>query len=216
MDNDTPTLTQSHPESEGGVTGWACINSPPPKRHGIHRHATLNVGNFTVEEADSEKISSLCQTIRKFGIDSISFQEHGLNPRMLPKHEQWAERILGRLEYERSKLSFNVNDISTDRRLWGGTGSILHKTCSLRVVEMGDDKTGLARWSWAKIRGIAGRVVQIVSIYVPHANSNHGSVKVATQHLDYLNNDHIDENTLEFFWNCFQREWMNGLMMVSR
>ena len=95
------------------------------KKEGIYRHLSINVGGLSTEEVAGNKTMDLCHLIQDCEADSTSISEHGLNPRNLPKHEQWAERMLGKLENQRSKISWNQNEETGMKQMWGGTGTII-------------------------------------------------------------------------------------------
>ena len=60
------------------------------------------MGGFSVEEKEGNKVEDLCQLIQASEADSTSITEHGLNPKNIPRNGQWTERMLGKIENQRS------------------------------------------------------------------------------------------------------------------
>ena len=151
----------------------------------IHRHVSINIGGLTVVEKNSGKINNLCRMIEELQINSLTFSELGLNFKNVPKHEKWSERILGQLDNSYQYITYNTNELSSEPKLWGGTGIIIKDTTAQRYLDAGCDETGLGRWCWYKLRGKLGTVIRILSLYVPI--NNQGILTVASQHRKYFN-----------------------------
>ena len=120
--DETPPLPPSHQEEGEGFNRWNCGDSLRRRSSNSVRVLAINTGNFTVEEKTSNKVTDLCALIRSVEANVTTFCEHGLNPKNLPRHEQWAERTSGAFEHLQAKLSWNINEKTTEQRMWGGTG----------------------------------------------------------------------------------------------
>ena len=175
-----------------------------PKRGGLFRVASLNLGNLGPTPSNCSKSNDLFSLIRKFNIDVMAFSEHGLNPRSMKRSCQWFNRISGQFEHKRSHLAWNSTWQHYNKLMWGGTGYIVQGESVRRYMGTEDDETGLARWTSVVLRGSEGGMVRIASIYVPN-NREDGIVGVAAQHRNYMNTKCIqDISVREFFWNSFK------------
>ena len=202
--NSPSTHNLPHQDYEGDHTRWNCGDSLGRKSNRVIRLLSINAGNFSVVEKKEGKVEDLCALIRSTQADITTLSEHGLNPKNLPSHEQWPERMYGQFENYRSKLSWNVNEKNTDQRLWGGTGTIIIGKTTQRILEMGDDPRGLGRWTWTKLRGFNGIIIRIISIYIPHNSS--GQETVAGQHRRYYDDHKICGNIIDLLWKELDQE----------
>ena len=201
-----PTPGPSQSDLGGGDDDWVHGDRVQPRRNGVHRHLSINVGNLTVEEAALAKTESLFALASQLGANTVTFQEHGLNPRVLPRHEQWAERCDGLVEQQISKISWNVNECTTSSRLWGGVGTIILGTAISRLIKFGEDPSGLGRWNWSYLRGVGGRNVRLISVYVPTVSESTGNDRVEAQHERYFNIQKRDGTVLAIYWEDLAKD----------
>ena len=63
---------------------------------------------------------------------------------------------------------------------------------------VGEDPSGLGRWTWAQYRGKQGIVLRVVSVYMPSKNTN-GIISVPAQHKRYLQERNDDRDPRQAF-----------------
>ena len=112
--------------------------------------------------------------------------------------------MLGQLESQRSRLSWNKNEETSAQQMWGGTGVLIQGKTIQRIQKFEENKSNLARWSSCTLRGKEGAVVRIVSIYVPNEKST-GPASVATQHRRYYDKKSIPGECNKIWWKDFKQ-----------
>ena len=99
---------------------------------------------------------------------------------------------------------------------WIRRGMIVQGTTTQRILEVGEDPSGLGRWCWTKLHGIAGSVIRIISIYIP--NDSPGEESVAAQHRRYYDKRRIEGDVVDLLWNDLKismAEWYDiGEMLL--
>jgi hypothetical protein len=68
----------------------------------------------------------------------------------------------------------------------GGTGAICFAKCTGYIKKVGQDKTGLGRWSWILLGGANGFNTRIISAYNPCKNKNVNSGTTYQQQRHYF------------------------------
>lgn len=154
--------------------------------------------------------------IMRYGIDTTTFCEHGLNPSGMHKQKQWAERMAEQLENKRTRITWNRNEQSKEKLLWGGTGLIVIGTNTQRVPDFGEDPTQLGRWNWVRTRGLSGIIVRIVSIYIPVNNS--GLLSVSAQQRRFFDREKRPGCITEIWWadlnDCIKKWYDDGEQLI--
>ena len=111
----------------------------PRKRDGVFRLMSLNVGNFTAQDTESNKTRDLFSFIRANGVDACNLCEHGLNPRKVSPANSWWSRTMGQFQELRTRLSWNRNWDTDSTRMWGGTGMIVQGQNCRRYINFEED-----------------------------------------------------------------------------
>ena len=170
------------------------------------RVGSININNLDPYAGDG-KDDNLLHDIKNHDLDIVLLQEIGINWSLVPRQFQWRERTKDHFEPGnfRTKLSFNTHDTSGSARLWGGTGVCSYGRLSHHSMGVGEDPTGLGRWTWARYRGKQGIVLRAVSIYMPSENTN-GIISVPAQHKRYLQEHNDDREPRQAFRDDLAQE----------
>jgi hypothetical protein len=136
-----------------------------------------NVHGLGQEVYDNYNITNLRQWLQAIKADCFLGTEAGINWSLMPPEGQLAhwfrdDRMM------RSVAAHNTHE-KFGRLQAGGTFMISFGSLADRVVETGQDPTGLGRWVWMKCRGQEGIVTRIAVFYRPvyrKSSKNHMSV----------------------------------------
>ena len=157
----------------------------PHKTNQIIRITFINI-NGLPQDKDNVKNRQIYNTLQKTQTDIIGFTETNLRWHKLPQRDQWRERTQGMWESSHTSIGYNFKDSGTSKFQPGGTMTLSIGKASHRVVDKGQDPTGLGRWSWTRYRGTENIATRIITAYRPCLPSNPGPTTVYSQHLRYL------------------------------
>ena len=88
-------------------------------------------------------------------------------------------------------VGYNTTDPNAERNQQGGVALFSMDTMAHRIIETGQDETGLGRWTWQRYRGKANHTVRIIVGYRPCLNRTL-SGSVYSQHRKYFQDKEID------------------------
>ena len=100
------------------------------------------------------------------------------------KNKQIIERTRGWWENSHWSISFNKREEHPIAHQPGGTGLTVFNAFSHKALKPGRDDEGLGRWSWVRLCGHSGHVLQIVSAYQPCYST--GPLSTYQQQVRYL------------------------------
>ncbi|MGL5936571.1 MAG: endonuclease/exonuclease/phosphatase family protein [Cetobacterium sp.] len=168
------------------------------------RVGSINLNN-TLQNAEGDE--SLFRAIQELDIKILCMQEVGCNWSNLPRKQAFQQRLdraFGPGE-TKSCCRHNVHDMTGTTRQWGGTGLMCKGKTRHYAMGVGGDKTGLGRWTWARIRGKGGIVFRYVSVYCP-CDNREGKIAVWSQHKVYLQNHNDDREPRKAFLEDLKKE----------
>ena len=148
--------------------------------------------NCLPESAATEKSHKLVSTITNKQIDIALLAEVGLYWKVIDSKNKWYERIRRAAQSQKTELAFNTTEPDrTAARQFGGVAAIAIDDVSHRVIDQGQDGTGLGRWAWLLLEGRQGHHLRVVSVYRPVESI--GPDTVSAQHRRHLFTLHRDE-----------------------
>ncbi len=132
-------------------------------------------------------------------LDTFGLAEINLNLPKLPSSQQWKERFKG-LQHNHSICTTNIQHITHDRVLFGGTALISTGTMAHCAVASGTDPSGLGRWAWTRFIGRHNTHLRIVTGYRPTPSTrSDGPLQVANQHEVFLLSNDDDREARSAF-----------------
>jgi len=165
-----------HHESWGNTMGKKQPNSM--------RIVFQNVGGLIPTTDSDLKLTILQQFIQHHNINVFSFAEHNKCWDLVPKKLQLPERTKGWWENAQWSVGYNKHETEPSEHQPGGTGILVVNEFSHRALSPGTDELGMGRWSWIRLRGKAGHVLQIIAAYRPCVSS--GPMSTHQQQVQYL------------------------------
>ena len=126
-----------------------------------------NIGGLPTEEEGDVKYMHLWQFITANKIDIIALPESSTNWDKLRYEHRLQERTKGWWESVQWSTAHNRLDEHSGKYQPGGVVLGLINTLVHRASRPGDDKVGLGRWCWARLRGKYNVTIRIVAVYRP-------------------------------------------------
>ena len=80
----------------------------------------------------------------------------------------------------RASSGYNEHEC-VGKRQQGGVCTVVYADAAVRTTETGKDRSGLGRWSWAKIAGCRGRFTRVITAYQPVRSRKKGYTTVYRQ-----------------------------------
>ena len=132
------------------------------------------------------KIQQLNKIITDYSVDVIAGCETRTNWRYVNKEESRFTNLFGNGQPTRGNHAHNTNDLKMKRDQWGGTCITVIGRFASYVTDIGNDSTGLGRWSWIYV-GSGGKSTLIITAYQPSkpGNLTMGQT-VCDQHIRYF------------------------------
>jgi exonuclease III len=112
----------------------------------------ININCLPVTK-NNQKVGRLFQAIQNYNPDAILLQEMGFNTLVTPKSKQWKALVAEHLDIHRVKTihASNVNDMTGNRKQWGGTAVLTQGDMSF-CYGLWADPPDSRRWR-SRIRG---------------------------------------------------------------
>jgi exonuclease III len=134
--------------------------------------ASINLNN-TLQDMEGDE--RLFRAIQESEIKILCMQEVGCNWSHIPRSTAFQQPLNDTFGPHNARSSFrhnvhNVHNVTGTRLQWGGTGIMTKGKLKHYVMGSGGDKTGLGRWTWARIGGKGGMVLRVASTYCPCKN----------------------------------------------
>jgi hypothetical protein len=168
-----------------------------------------NPGGFPVNR-ESGKSKVIEEATRALHADVLCFTETDVNWNRVTIYHRLHERFLGWWQ----KMSLNIAHyaalpskqlLASSAHQYGGVALCSINNGASRVVESGQDSTGLGRWAWTKYQGKDGHAVRVVVAYhCNRATTYAGSVY--NQQKAYFESKDDDRNPREAFWEDLVKE----------
>ena len=131
------------------------------------------------------KSRELITTIVQKQIDIALLTEVGLFWRLVDTKDKWYERVWESFRATRSKIAYNTTEPErTHINQYGGTIACAIEDIAHRVIDQGQDPTGLGRWAWLLLEGKQHHHLRILSVYCPVDSI--GPETVSEQHRRHL------------------------------
>ena len=153
------------------------------RRDGFSRIAYGNVGGFHRKSTQNPVTNALRNWMKEAEIDQFNGVESNLNWRAMPRHgrlDEWfrSENAL------RVSAAHNTNE-NSGRKQYGGAFQLTFGQMAARVTEVGNDPTGLGRWTWTKFTGRGGIVTRVIVAYAPCRSEEPQQSTVISQQRRY-------------------------------
>jgi len=126
-----------------------------------------NIGGLPTETEADEKYTHLWHFITKHKIDIIALPESSTNWDKVPYENRLQERTKGWWESTQWSTAHNRLEQHSSKFQPGGVVLGLVNMVVHRAGRPGDDKVGLGRWCWARLRGKTNTTIRIVAVYRP-------------------------------------------------
>jgi hypothetical protein len=183
-DNDKHTKPNSdaiHKEEEYG-------NQLTRKPDRILRIWLQNINRLPAHQ-NTIKSKKLVSTIVHKQVDIALMTKIGLYWKMVKQSGQWYERTQEAFQASRSSMAYNKNKQEMTAMIqFGGVGIMATDDTTHRIVEQGNDLTGLGCWTWMQLEGKQKHFLCVVTAYRPVINTSHGPGTVHAQNEHYLSN----------------------------
>ena len=198
MQADSGTSERTQPRNSIGAHGHAPIRetfsrSPPlanstsawgdfmgPKPPNTLRVVVQNISGFPLH-GSHVKNRQIMGFINSNTVDICAMSELNVCWHLLPLHERLHERTLGWWETLHISHGYNRVTNSSSGYQKGGVAIFSINTAAHRVIQSGQDPSGLGRWVWTRYRGRHGIVLRVISAYRPVLNPS-APLAVYNQH----------------------------------
>jgi hypothetical protein len=136
----------------------------------INTNETTRIGFINInglpQSAEDPKNKILYNSIKNKQIGILGMVELNKCWHLLNNKDRWKDRTRGWWETSHSSISYNRKDnLLSSSFQPGGAAVISIEDTSHRVIESGQDSTGLGRWAWTKYRGKHNVTLRMVSVY---------------------------------------------------
>ena len=181
-----------------------------PKPDNILRVLLQNVNCLPIDRRAC-KSRELITTIVQKQVDVALLTEVGLFWRLVDNKDKWYERVRESFRATRSEIAYNTTEPDrTHINQYGGTIACAFEDTAHRVIDQGQDPSGLGRWAWLLLEGKQHHRLRILSVYRPVDSV--GPETVSEQHRRYLYSIDRDEEPRDAIYkDLFQAvtEWKN-------
>ena len=164
-----------------------------------------NINGFG-RETKNNKSEEIRQFIEEFNVDVCTLAEMNVNWKLVGKKNTISDITRGWFDNQRIKTSYNHHDKYGSKHQPGGTAVISRGETALRVIQRGEDKRFMGRWSWQLLRGKEGIKLRIIALYFPNSTKHFGHKKVYVQQQRVLLAQKIKESVWTTFWKDFMEE----------
>ena len=148
------------------------------------RVVVQNISGFPLHNGHI-KNRQILSFINSNTVDVCALTETNVCWHLLPVHERLHERTIGWWETLHISQGYNRNSRVGAAYQKGGVTIFSINTAANRVIQSGQDTTGLGRWTWTRYRGRNGVVLRVISAYRPVLNQS-GALGVYNQHKQYM------------------------------
>jgi len=142
------------------------------------RVVVQNISGFPLHNGHI-KNRQILSFINSNTVDVCAMTETNVCWHLLPVHERLHERTIGWWETLHISQGYNRNSRVGAAYQKGGVTIFSINTAANRVIQSGQDTTGLGRWTWTRYRGRNGVVLRVISAYRPVLNQSGACVLLA-------------------------------------
>jgi len=181
--NTAPTVTEEDQRSR-----WGNDFSGKPM-HTI-RILLQNVGGIDLTAGGSVKLAALHNFMQDHHVDIAALTECNVAWQLVDASFYPSEQTKYWWENSHWSITHNRQEIYPTKHQRGGTCLVVTNQLSYRAQRPGDDKTGLGRWCWARLRGKGDTYLRIVSIYRPCPSN--GPMSTYQQQVRFWSSKNLD------------------------
>jgi hypothetical protein len=142
-----------------------------------------NIGGFPLDKT-KQKEDIIRSGITSWSFDIFGVAETNLDWRMVPEDHKLHARTKEWWPSLHLSYSFNHTQPPSTPTQYGGTALFSIDKAAHRIIEKGQDPTGLGRWCWSRYRGKSSHTLRVFSAYRP--NPPQGPMSVYAQHSLHL------------------------------
>jgi hypothetical protein len=133
---------------------------------GVITVGVWNIGGYPVDGKD-QKMERIFQVTDKFGFDVIGLPENNVHWKQIGAEDQLRERVRGWFDYQKINIAYFEEYEAAKPYQAGGVSQWATNQMVHRISEVGQDGTGLGRWTWQVFRGKEGRRLRVITAYHP-------------------------------------------------
>jgi len=126
-----------------------------------------NIGGLPADDAGKEKYTHLRHFVTKHSIDLLAMPECSVHWGKTEYKQRLPERTKGWWESVQWSMAYNKMEAHPSVYQPGGTALGIFNAMVHRAQRPGDDKVGLGRWCWGRLRGKNNIIIWVVSVYRP-------------------------------------------------
>ncbi len=149
-----------------------------------------NTGGIDHKPGGSVKLAALYEFMQEAQVDIAALTECNTTWNKLDHSELPSQQTKYWWENAHWSMSHNRQDPDSAPYQPGGTGIVVVNQLSHRAQRPGDDKAGLGRWCWARLRGKNNKHLRVVSVYRPCPSN--GPLSTYQQQVRYWSVQNID------------------------
>jgi len=138
-----------------------------PKASGHLRFLLQNIGGIDLTPSGSIKLAALREFINQASVDVVAITECNAAWDNVATTLHPTEQTRYWWECSQWSVGHNRQENYQENYQPGGTGIIILNELAHRAQRPGDDKIGLGRWCWARLRGKDNQYLRIISAYRP-------------------------------------------------
>jgi len=124
-----------------------------------------NVGGIDLMAGGSVKLAALHTFMQDYQVDIVALTECNVAWHLVDKSSYPSEQTKFWWENSHWSITHNRQEPHPTKHQRGGTCIVVTNQLSYQAQRPGDDKTGLGRWCWARLRGKGDQYLHVVSIY---------------------------------------------------
>jgi len=136
-----------------------------PKETNRIRIVLQNIGGIDMTESGSIKLAALRSFLQEAQVDACALTECNVAWNKAPAHLYLAEQTRYWWEASQWSLAHNIQETNKVAYQPGGTGLLITNQLTHQAQRRGDNKIGLGRWCWARLRGKHNKILQLVAAY---------------------------------------------------
>ena len=172
------------------------------KKAGMCRILLQNPGGIGV--TPGVKFGRLMEYLKENKVDITGISEVNVNWKLMTDGRRLGDRTRGIFESQRVISSYYRKDNSALRDQPGGTAMMAVNKLSYCVQSTGQDKRGMGRWCWIRLRGKGGVQTRLITVYVPTKNA--GENTVYAQQIRGLAVFKISDCPIKQLWSDLKEE----------
>ena len=163
---------------------------------------------------NSKKSYDMIRMLKKWNLDVWGQNETNIIWHNVPTNHQWKDRMKNQGMYQSTFANNRHESLGSATFLPGGVSQTTTKELSGRIIEHGNDDTGLGRWTWQKYQGKFDSVLRIITFYRPCKGETQDveySLCTYAQHKRYFDNEHIEprerflQDLSDFIQECLDK-----------